>query len=99
MKQLTLFSSDLSRRIKVEMTAEEYLAFVQGAQRRKKRTLKGLAGICELFKCSKSYAFHMSHQDWFQAAKVTNGRNFVFDVDVAWELAQKNEVKPVGKRA
>lgn len=103
MKQITPLSADTGRTVMVEMTSDEYLAFVQGEQQRQRqapRVLRGLDGIRQLFQCSTAQAFKIAHSDWFQPARVQLGKLILFDADLAWSLAQaQSKEKPARKRA
>lgn len=78
--------------IVVKMTIEEYIAYKNRKKEQKRRIGKGLDGIAEVFGCSKSHAFKISHQDWFQPAIVMKSGKFLsFDIDMAESLAKQNQ--------
>lgn len=96
--------------VHVVMSLDEYIALIKGEQPRKPpRIAKGLAGICEVFNCSRAHAFKIAHEPWFQEARLQISKQIIFDADKAWDLAHANYLKttaaaaaakkPAGKRA
>ena len=97
MTQITPLTDDEDEIILVKMTHSEYVAYTAAKKAKTRHTMKGLAGIRQLFHCSQAQAFKIAHADWFQPAVVRMGRLLVFDADRAWDLAQKAQadvIKP-----
>jgi len=92
MKQVTPITTDSEAKILVEMTPQEYLDLLAKNHDQKPRNVvKGLKGLMELFGCSRSKAFTISHADWFRPAVIIRDGKYVsFDEDIALELAAKN---------
>ena len=89
MKQLSPLSTDPNGTVQVEMTTMEFLEILQSKQKKPKPNVaKGLNGIMDIFKCSKSTAFKIAHSEWFKPAILYRDGKFIcFDVDQARRLA------------
>jgi len=91
---IRLNSSGSGEMVQVEMTVEEYLNILKGSKEVKRNVGKGLNGIMEIFNCSKSTAYIISHKEWFQPAIIVKqGKFFSFDKDMAYALAKEFTTK------
>lgn len=75
----------------VKMTVEEYIEYKESKKKKTPNVGKGLKAIMEIFGCSKSKAFEISHADWFKPAIIIRHEKFFsFDKDIALKLAKEN---------
>ena len=91
MKQVKPLQGLKDDHITIEMTIQEYMEFLNAKNNKKKNTGKGLSALMDAFKCSKTYAYKISKEKWFQPAIIyKEGRTIIFDMDMAFELAKEH---------
>ena len=82
----------------IDLTVGELKALLASAvpspviqEKKEKRLVYGLAGIAELFQCSKSAAYELKRSGKIAKAIIQEGRKIIVDADLALQLAGKNK--------